>query len=108
MSTTAASNVYFTITAYAPGNPQLDGKIINARGRNFVIGAEVPSTYCALDDPRQCPAGDVTLVNEDMSLLAVSGRSSLQRNQTLPIQPCTNISLFSLFSLKSLAASSSL
>ncbi|RFU81074.1 hypothetical protein TARUN_1167 [Trichoderma arundinaceum] len=65
-----AANNYFTIALYAPQNAILNGKVINARDRLFIIGAASPSTYCGLNDPTQCPAGDATLVNSDMSFLA--------------------------------------
>lgn len=72
-----AANNYFTLTLHAPQNAILNGKVINARDRSFIIGAPIPSTYCGLNDPAQCPAGDVTLINGDMSLLAVGSTGPL-------------------------------
>lgn len=63
---------YFTIHAYAPSVPYIHGKIINARGKSFIIGADTPITHC----PRYiqtagCPAGNATWVTYDMVELAV-------------------------------------
>ena len=63
--------------AYAPGYPQIHDRVINAQGQAFVIGAEEPATYCGLRDKAKCPIGNVTLINDDMTLLAVSHRNAL-------------------------------
>ncbi|KAK5996567.1 putative secreted protein [Cladobotryum mycophilum] len=63
---------FFTISTYAPEHPRLDSKIINANGRAFVIGATSPSTQCGIQDQKHCPRGVATLVNADMSVLAVA------------------------------------
>ena len=57
---------------YAPQQPQIDDKVINARGQQFVIGAPTPDTYCDLDNRSDCPAGVATLVDASMTSLAVS------------------------------------
>jgi hypothetical protein len=72
-----AANSYFALALHAPKNAMLNGKIINARDRSFIIGAPSPSTRCDLNDPAQCPAGDITLINGEMSFLAVSLRDFL-------------------------------
>lgn len=72
LTSVVAAKSYFTITLHAPQYAVLNGKAINARDRSFIIGAQSPSTRCDLRDSAQCPAGDSTLVNDDMSFLAVS------------------------------------
>jgi hypothetical protein len=69
---TSADNVYFSLAVYAPDNLQLDGKVIHAVHSDFIIGALRPSTSCDLFDPSDCPPGNTTLVNQDMTALAVS------------------------------------
>lgn len=63
---------YYTLRVYAPDNKQLHGKVINARDKAFIIGAEKPTTFCDLKDKRQCPDGSRTLINDEMTQLAVS------------------------------------
>ncbi|CAM1505831.1 Fc.00g114680.m01.CDS01 [Cosmosporella sp. VM-42] len=63
-------HAYYTMTTYAPSSPDIHASPINARNKTFVIGATSPSTHCGLADVSQCPAGDVTLINEEMTLLA--------------------------------------
>ncbi|KAL6699508.1 hypothetical protein J3F84DRAFT_361008 [Trichoderma pleuroticola] len=70
LTSVVAAKSYFTIALHAPQHAVLNGKVINARDRSFIIGAQSPSTRCGLHDPAQCPAGDSTLVNSDMSFLA--------------------------------------
>ncbi|KAF3070329.1 putative secreted protein [Trichoderma lentiforme] len=70
LASVVAAKSYFTITLHAPQYAILNGKVINARDRSFIIGAQSPSTRCDLKDLAQCPAGDSTLVNDDMSFLA--------------------------------------
>lgn len=71
LAVTAPAVAYFKMFAYAPSYPVIDGEVINANGRSFVIGAESPTTFCGLDDPDQCPDGSFTLINQDMTMLAV-------------------------------------
>ena len=66
---TVLAKPYYTITALAPDWPQLNGKIINAIDRSFIIGAQTPKTYCPAR--QSCPAGNTTMINEQMTLLAV-------------------------------------
>ncbi|KAH6609927.1 hypothetical protein Trco_003273 [Trichoderma cornu-damae] len=89
-----AANSYFTLTLHAPKNAILNGKAINARDRSFIIGAPSPSTYCGLNDPTQCPAGNVTLVNSDMSFLA----SAVPGGQFIYVAPDGSISYSSAHS----------
>ncbi|KAL7941182.1 hypothetical protein V8C42DRAFT_335572 [Trichoderma barbatum] len=70
LASVVAANSYFTLALYAPQYAFLNGKVINARDRSFIIGAPSPSTRCGLNDPAQCPAGERTLINSEMSLLA--------------------------------------
>ncbi|KAK0766488.1 hypothetical protein N5P37_000213 [Trichoderma harzianum] len=70
LASVVGAKSYFTITLHAPQYAVLNGKVINARDRSFIIGAQSPSTRCDLKDLAQCPAGDSTLVNDDMSFLA--------------------------------------
>ncbi|KAI9150196.1 hypothetical protein HJFPF1_09951 [Paramyrothecium foliicola] len=63
---------YYSMVAFAPEQPLIHAKIINARGKALVIGASAPSTYCPLADPTQCPPGVATLINAEMTLLAAS------------------------------------
>lgn len=72
LTSVVAAKSYFTLTLHAPEYAALNGKVINARDRSFIIGAQSPSTRCDLNDPAQCPTGESTLVNDDMSFLAVS------------------------------------
>lgn len=65
------TNAYFSMKAYAPLHPRIHERVINAYDYAFVIGAENPSTYCDLEDSDECPEGVSTLINEDMTLLAV-------------------------------------
>ena len=60
------------MTAYSPEHPEIHDKIINAAGRYFVIGVQEPTTYCGLDDVTKCPEGSSTLVNDNLTSLAVS------------------------------------
>lgn len=39
------ANAYFTMAIYAPDHVSIDGKIVNARDKSFIIGADTPSTY---------------------------------------------------------------
>ncbi|KAK7218196.1 hypothetical protein V2G26_006199 [Clonostachys chloroleuca] len=61
---------YYTMVTYSPESPEIDGKIINANSRSFIIGAKSPSTYCDINNPSECPNSSSTLVNNDMTLLA--------------------------------------
>ncbi|UKZ83055.1 hypothetical protein TrVFT333_010856 [Trichoderma virens FT-333] len=70
LASVVVANNYFTLTLHAPKYAFLNGKIINARDKSFIVGALTPSTRCGLSDPAQCPAGDTTLINSDMSFLA--------------------------------------
>jgi hypothetical protein len=67
-----AADVYYSLAVYAPDNLQIDGKVINAVDSEFIIGALRPSTNCDLFDPSDCPPGNTTLVNQEMTSLAVS------------------------------------
>lgn len=67
-----ANDAYFSLAVYAPENLQLDGKVIHAVNSDFIIGALRPSTSCDLFDQSDCPPGNATLVNQDMTTLAVS------------------------------------
>lgn len=71
------ANAYFTMAVYAPYHVGIDGKTVNARDKSFIIGADAPSTYCGLENPSQCPAGESTLINAEMTRLAVSPRELL-------------------------------
>lgn len=62
---------YYTMTIYAPFHPEIHGAVINARNAAFIIGVPKPSTHCGLEDSTRCPSGDLTLINGDMTLLAV-------------------------------------
>lgn len=66
-----AAETYYNLAVYAPTLLQLDGKVINAVDQGFVIGALKPSTSCELYDPSDCPPGNITLVNDEMTSLAV-------------------------------------
>lgn len=66
------SRAYYKMIAYAPSQPDLHGEVINAKDRAFVVGAKHPTTYCDLDVREQCPEGSSTLINNDMTSLAVS------------------------------------
>jgi hypothetical protein len=70
ISTTTA---YYSLLSYAPRHPEVHEKVINAANKVFVIGAENPTTYCGLDDPRSCPSSNSTLVDAEMTRLAVCG-----------------------------------
>ncbi|KAL7785875.1 hypothetical protein V8C37DRAFT_393324 [Trichoderma ceciliae] len=83
-----AANSYFTLALHAPKNAILNGKVINARDRSFIIGAPSPSTHCGLNDPAQCPAGDATLINSEMSFLA----SAVPGGQFIYVAPDGSIS----------------
>lgn len=69
MSTATA---YYTMLSYAPLHPEVHGKTIHAANKVFAIGAENPTTYCGLDDPKSCPSSNATLVDAEMTRLAVS------------------------------------
>ncbi|KAI5460444.1 hypothetical protein BGZ63DRAFT_424950 [Mariannaea sp. PMI_226] len=69
---TTTITAFYTVQVHAPENPDLHGRGINARYRRFIIGAASPSTYCGSSDRRQCPPGNTTLVNGDMTFLAAS------------------------------------
>ncbi|KAM0259366.1 hypothetical protein ACHAQJ_003398 [Trichoderma viride] len=83
-----AANSYFALALHAPKNAMLNGKIINARDRSFIIGAPSPSTRCDLNNPEQCPAGDITLINSEMSFLA----SAVPGGQFIYVAPDGSIS----------------
>lgn len=68
---------YYTMVTYSPESPEIDGKIINANSRSFIIGAKSPSTYCDINNPSECPNSSSTLVNNDMTLLAVRATPGL-------------------------------
>lgn len=68
----ATTHSYYSLAVYAPDKLQLDGKVINAVDSEFIIGALKPTTACDLFDPSDCPPGNTTLVNEEMTTLAVS------------------------------------
>lgn len=72
-----AADAYYNLAVYSPDKLQLDGKVINAVDSDFIIGALRPSTNCDLFDPSGCPAGNSTLVNEDMTALAVGDQADL-------------------------------
>ncbi|KFA47364.1 hypothetical protein S40293_07600 [Stachybotrys chartarum IBT 40293] len=75
---------YFTIHAYAPSVPYIHGKIINARGKSFIIGADRPITYCPrYIETAGCPAGNATWVTYDMVELA----SKVQGGQFIYVDP---------------------
>lgn len=65
------ANAYYTMLAYAPSQPQMHGKVINASDKAFVIGAEDPTTFCDIEPSNQCPPGSSTLVNHELTSLAV-------------------------------------
>lgn len=65
------ASAYFIVSIFAPEQPGIDAKVVNARDKAFVIGADSPTTYCGLDDTDQCPDGETTLINAEMTLLAV-------------------------------------
>ena len=71
LSVALPAPAYYTMTAYAPNNSSIHGSVINARNAAFIIGAPKPSTHCGLEDSKQCPSGEKTLINADMTLLAV-------------------------------------
>lgn len=62
---------YYTMFSYAPLHPQVHDKVINAHNKVFAIGAETPTTFCGLDDVEQCPHTNLTLVDGEMTRLAV-------------------------------------
>lgn len=66
-----AADKYYSISMYAPDQLQLDGKVINAVDGDFVTGTLGPTADCDLFDPKDCPPGNATLVNADMTTLAV-------------------------------------
>lgn len=78
---------YFSMVAFAPEYPFIHTKVINTRGKAFIIGASAPSTYCPLDDENQCPPGVSTLINRDMTFLAV--REFIQCLLNQPLQMLT-------------------
>ncbi|CAI0655409.1 unnamed protein product [Colletotrichum noveboracense] len=62
--TTLAAAESYTLTAYAPATRAIHGKPINASGRRFIIGLDVPMTYCPDVVPRDsCPPGNITTVS---------------------------------------------
>jgi hypothetical protein len=63
---------YFSMCSYAPAQPILHHKVINVHDKRFVIGELVPSTYCGLDDADKCPDGSKTLIDDEMTYLAVA------------------------------------
>lgn len=65
------SKAYYTMLTYVPSQPDIDGKIINAKDRTFVVGAKRPTTFCDLDTREQCPDGSSTLVNNKLTSLGV-------------------------------------
>lgn len=67
----AVAGRYFKLSIFAPMQPDIDGKKIEARDRMFAIGADLPTTYCGLENLAQCPNGTETVVNEDMTSLGV-------------------------------------
>ncbi|KAF6791349.1 IgE-binding protein [Colletotrichum sojae] len=62
----------FTLTAYAPGHRAIHGQPINADGSHFLIGLEVPFTYCPALPSISCPPGVSTVVDEDLTHLRVA------------------------------------
>lgn len=66
------AGAHYTITSHAPSHPEIDRKVIHAKDRAFVIGAQVPSTFCDLEDEDQCPDGSLTLIDSKMTHLAAS------------------------------------
>jgi hypothetical protein len=68
---TLAAESFYSVRVFAPNQPLIDNKIINARDRQFVVGALTPDTYCGLDDKSDCPPGIATLVDVAMTRLAV-------------------------------------
>ena len=65
------ANAYYTMVAYAPSQPQIHDQAINANDRAFVIGAKYPTTFCDVEPRDQCPPGSSTLVNHELTSLAV-------------------------------------
>lgn len=77
----ASAVAYYSMVSYAPSHPEIHGKAINAHNKVFVIGAETPTTFCGLDDTEQCPQANSTLINAEMTCLAV------RREPTSPCLP---------------------
>ncbi|KAM5358112.1 hypothetical protein ACJZ2D_015579 [Fusarium nematophilum] len=69
---TGLATAYYTMSVYAPSTPQVHARVINARNKAFIIGASKPSTFCDLDDAKNCPAGTSTQVDEQMTALAAA------------------------------------
>ena len=67
----SATEAYYTIVAYAPSHPEVHSEVINASNKSFVIGAQNPSTLCNLEDKKSCPDGSMTLIDREMTRLAV-------------------------------------
>lgn len=84
----ASAAAYYTMLSYAPLHPEVHLKVINAHNKIFAIGAENPTTFCGLEDPEQCPPANSTLVDAEMTRLAVSKPSLPSRLPTThhPIQ----------------------
>lgn len=78
----SAADPYYSLAVYAPDSLQIDGKVINAVDSEFIIGALRPSTDCDLFDPEDCPPGNTTLVNEDMTALAVRSTDHTKGSNT--------------------------
>jgi hypothetical protein len=73
LSTVAyGADTHYSIAVYAPEILQLDSKVVNARNQSFMIGSLTPSTMCDLFNQDQCPPGNSTLVDDQMTSLAVS------------------------------------
>lgn len=70
----------FTLTAYVPGNRAIHGRPINADGSHFLIGLDLPFTYCPALPSISCPPGTSTTVDEDLTHLRVG-------NPSLPFLP---------------------
>lgn len=71
LAAVVTAKAFYTMMVYAPEHPEIHERRVNARNRKFIIGASRPSTYCGSRDTRQCPPGNTTLIDKDMTSLAV-------------------------------------
>lgn len=70
-----ATALSYTLSTYAPDNPELDGQPINAGGQRFIIGLNAPTTANRCPMPASlCPQGNTTTVDDQMKLLKVCHR----------------------------------
>ncbi|KAF4447901.1 hypothetical protein FALBO_16887 [Fusarium albosuccineum] len=83
-----AINTYYTMSVHAPSVPEIHGRVINARNKSFIIGASLPSTFCDLDNTKDCPDGTSTQVDHKMTALA----AAVPGGQFIFVSPDGNIS----------------